>query len=318
MAPRDHDAIYRRLFRHRSLVEDLIRRFVGGRWVEQLDFDTLELMPSHYVSDELRGREDDRVWRLRIKAADGADDESSRPWFYIYVVLEFQSTNDATMALRLLVYLGLLYQDIARELERGEKLPPVLPVVLYNGKRPWTAPRRLQDLVEAAPAELAPYQPRFAYLLFDETRHPADDLQAEDSPVSAVFRLEQASQPDELAREIGRIVELVESSRDFEGLRQEFTIWLKRVILPKRFPGASIDAIHDLEELKTMLEETVDGWTREWRTEGARRMLLGLLVKRFGELPKVRVEQVESATADDMERWSDRLLDASDLDAIFA
>ena len=151
MASKDHDAIYRRLFRHRSMVEDLLRRFVGGDWVERLDFDTLELMPSHYVSEDLKDREDDRVWRLRIDREDASDEGEDRSWFYVYVVLEFQSTSDQMMAVRLLAYLALLYQDIEKEEGDGEKLPPVLPVVLYNGKSRWTAPRSVQDLVEAAP-----------------------------------------------------------------------------------------------------------------------------------------------------------------------
>ncbi len=39
------------------------------------------------------------------------------------------------MAVRVMVYLGLLYQDLikTKQLARTGRLPPVLPVVLYNG-----------------------------------------------------------------------------------------------------------------------------------------------------------------------------------------
>jgi hypothetical protein len=48
------------------------------------------------------------------------------------------------MALRMMVYVGLLYQDL---IKRGEaladgRLPPVLPIVLYNGSPSWTACKR--------------------------------------------------------------------------------------------------------------------------------------------------------------------------------
>ena len=46
------------------------------------------------------------------------------------------------MAVRMLTYSGLRYQRLVGEgvlRERGE-LPPVLPVVIYNGRSPWTRP----------------------------------------------------------------------------------------------------------------------------------------------------------------------------------
>jgi hypothetical protein len=49
--------------------------------------------------------------------------------------MEFQSQPDPWMAMRMLVYVGLLYQELIKSkhfTDRG-KLPPVFPLVLYNG-----------------------------------------------------------------------------------------------------------------------------------------------------------------------------------------
>jgi len=56
-------------------------------------------MNGSYVSDDLREREDDIIWRVRW--GDG--------WIYVYLLLEFQSSIDKAMAVRLLTYIGLLY-----------------------------------------------------------------------------------------------------------------------------------------------------------------------------------------------------------------
>lgn len=50
-------------------------------------------------------------------------------------MIEFQSTVDRYMAVRMLEYLGLLYQDLIRTHQLGQsgRLPPVLPIVPYNG-----------------------------------------------------------------------------------------------------------------------------------------------------------------------------------------
>ena len=54
------------------------------------------------------------------------------------VLLEFQSTADSFMALRVLEYAALLYGELLhRGVAKPGALPPVLPVVLYNGDAPW-------------------------------------------------------------------------------------------------------------------------------------------------------------------------------------
>jgi Putative transposase, YhgA-like len=57
---------------------------------------------------------------------------------------------------RLLAYIGLLYQDIldSKQLLANGKLPPVLPLVLYNGKSPWSAALEISELIETIPGGL--------------------------------------------------------------------------------------------------------------------------------------------------------------------
>jgi predicted transposase YdaD len=75
----NHDNSYKLLFSHARMVEDLMRGFVREAWVEHLDFSTLEKINTSYVSDDLRDREDDIVWRVRWK----------NQWLYVYLLLEF-------------------------------------------------------------------------------------------------------------------------------------------------------------------------------------------------------------------------------------
>ena len=76
--------------------------------------------------------------------------------------LEFQSTVDRLMAARLITYNGVLYEDLHRAKEIGpdDPLPPVLPIVLYNGAEPWTAKTDLADLIAPSlPPQLRHWQP---------------------------------------------------------------------------------------------------------------------------------------------------------------
>jgi predicted transposase YdaD len=103
-----HDASYKLLFSDRAMVADLLRGFVHEPWVESLDFSTLEQINRSFVSDDL----------LRH----GPD------WLYVYLLLEFQATVDRYMAVRIMTYVGLLYQDLIRagQLSAQARLPPVL------------------------------------------------------------------------------------------------------------------------------------------------------------------------------------------------
>ena len=125
------DLNYKRLFSFPRMVEDLLCGFLPGQWLDELDFSTLKKLPTEYVSDELLKRHGDCVWRLRRRGE----------WLYLLVLLEFQSTDEPRMALRILTYTSLLYQELVRNdaLDAGGRLPAVLPVVLYNGEARWRA-----------------------------------------------------------------------------------------------------------------------------------------------------------------------------------
>jgi hypothetical protein len=96
-------------------VRDLILGFVPDEWLHSLDYRTLEIVPGSYVTEDLSKRSDDIVWRVQV----GGE------WVYLYLLIEFQSGVDQYMALRMMVYVGLLYQDlIKRGLLADGRLPP--------------------------------------------------------------------------------------------------------------------------------------------------------------------------------------------------
>ncbi|MCI5146516.1 MAG: transposase, partial [Candidatus Electrothrix sp. AR3] len=99
-----HDNSYKMLFSHARMIEDLLCGFVKEDWVEKLDFSTLEKVSGSHVSDDLRDREDDVIWRVKWGGK----------WLYVYLLIEFQSTVDTFMSVRIMTYLGLLYQDLIR------------------------------------------------------------------------------------------------------------------------------------------------------------------------------------------------------------
>src|SRR6478609_8501608 len=289
----EHDSGYKSLFSHPEMVEDLIRGFVHEDWVRDLDFSTLEKVPGSYVAPNLMPRESDVVWKLRWKGD---------RVLYVYLLMEFQSTVDPSMALRMMVYLGLLYQDL---LKRGEttssgKLPPVLPLVLYNGYALWGAAREVSELIEEVPGGLELYRPRLRYCLLDEMRMADSELESLRNLAAAMFRLEKSRGTEAMARVLEAAVEWLREP-GLEGLRKSFTEWVLKVLLPSRVRGLRFSEDLDLEEVKTMLAESGFSWSDRWEQEGmekglqkgqedalakVRGVLLRDLERRFGPLPE--------------------------------
>ena len=85
-----HDPAYKQFFSSPAMVESLLRDFVPEDFISELDFSTLEQCSGSYVTDDLRERHDDLVWRLRW----------TESWCYLYLLLEFHSTPDPWMAVR--------------------------------------------------------------------------------------------------------------------------------------------------------------------------------------------------------------------------
>ena len=289
-----YDPACKLLFTHPRMAEDLLRGFVAGRWSRALDFGTLELRSAASVSDGLRRREGDLLWRVRFGAT------------WLYVQLEFQSTVDPTMAVRLLTRTGLLYQDLFRngEVAPGEKLPPVLSVVLYNGRRSrWTAAVEVEEMMAPVEEGLARYQPALLYELLDVKGYRADDLPA-GNLVSALIGLESSRTPGELKRWLDALLDWVRGPGERE-LRRAFGTWIRRVLLAHRFPDVELEREAELEEVRTMLEEQVREWTQQWFEEGReagraeeRALLCRQVARKFDADTAERLSRVLNGLAD--------------------
>ena len=200
------------------------------------------------------------MWRIRFH-----DDR----WLYLVLLLEFQATVDPAMALRMLTYTALLYQRLDADgvLRDHGALPPVLPVVLYNGCRPWKAPVEMTDLVAVGSDVLAPYQPSQRYYLLDGARMADADLPA-DNLVSALIALEKTRDAARLGEALQALGDLLRAQGD-EHLTRAFVTWLHQGLrFAGRLPAGEEDPLAQLQETQTMLEETVREWTREWLEQG--------------------------------------------------
>lgn len=229
------------------------------------------------------------------------------------------------MAVRVQTYVGLLYQDLIRAERRkaGDLLPPVLPIVLYNGETPWNAQQVLATLIETPPGPLADYRSQQRYMVIDEIRVAERGKLPAVNLCSALFELEASRTPERVLAVIQALIAWL-AVREQASLRRAFTVWLTRVFLPKRLPSADFTPIHDLHEVTIMLSRT-ESWEKQWEQRGLekgleqglaaeRRLLVRQVRRRFGaEAAQISAGLLEGVTDTRvLEDLGERLFDSQD------
>jgi hypothetical protein len=314
----NHDALYRLLFGDPRVVAQLLRDFVGSPWIDGLDLDQMTRLNTTLHSLMGQRRESDLIWR--IPRQDGGE-------AYVVLLLEIQSTSHRWMALRVLVYTALLWQHLEREqlLPQG-RLPPVMPIVLYNGDARWTSPVAVQDLI-ALPNDvpLWHWQPQMRYLVIDEGAYAAKDLEARDSLVALLFRLEKSPDPEQVVAIADAAIAWFSGHPGYHTAR---TILANMLGTAMASLGPDIRVPENLLELRNMLATRLEKWAQDieqrgrqegeqiGRQVGEAALLLRLLERRFGVLPAMARERVLSADTALLEHWALRVLDAGRLDDV--
>ena len=271
-----HDACYKQLFDHAVVVRDLISGFIAPHLSDELDFSTLEKVPSSFVTSDLKQRHIDRVWRVRFR--------SNGRW--VYFLLEFQSTVNPLMVVRLLTYIGLLYEDICRNKAnlgpRGE-LPEVWPIVIFNGYGKWTAACVIEQKSRDGGHQ---YRLVLEYIVFRQQEYSLDDLPS-DKVVSFLIRLERITPSGEPLHRL--MCDLEVWFRKFDkddNIRQSLagalSNWFKEYLTMEDKIDSSLDPLDQLEQIKNLaMDWDVPDWAHglieesreEGRTEGRTEVL---------------------------------------------
>jgi prophage antirepressor-like protein len=204
------------------------------------------------------------------------------------------------------------------------KLPPVIPVVVYNGLEPWNVATDLGSLIGDLDPSAEIYRPQLRYRLVDESTFDVEDLAALNSPVGDLFRIEKSDGWSEVRESVRRLRQSLPPAE--ADLRQAFETWLKKVVMPRLgLSQEEVSAAATLEEVDTMLAEKIDRWNRELREkslqegrqEGEARIVLRQLRLKFGPLEPDVEERVRTAEADRLLAWSERILTAESLRDVF-
>lgn len=239
--PFPHDSSYRYLLSSKKLFIELLRSFVHKGWVEQVEETNVEEINHSFVLPDFKRKEADLVYKVRLNGRD----------VIFYVLVELQSTVDMAMPYRLLLYQTEIWRYVLRnrktdDIESPFTLPAIVPIVLYNGQRLWTAKRRFRELLageEVFGTELLDFE----YILLDVECYTEEELLALSNTIGSVFLLDQTADQEMLLERLRKLMDTIRQMP--EDMQAQFINWLTNMIA-MQLPPDSQDVEQLIQELK--------------------------------------------------------------------
>ncbi len=282
-----HDSGYKKLFSNRTIFRQLLETFVNQEWVHSLDFDKCEPLDKSFISEHYKETESDLIYKVQFQDRE----------VYIYILIEFQSTVDPFMALRVLNYITNFYMDFLVNNSGVNKLPAVFPIVLYNGSTAWTAPVNLSALIEQNPP-LGTFGLDFQYFLIAENQYSQEALLNIRNIVSTLFLAESHYDFDVLEMEL---LNLFSSETDKQAVSL-FLNWFRQLAFHGRLEPEDYQSLESIyqneEEVKTMLVTALERERERFFQNGLRE---GEQKGRIEGEQKGRIETAKAMLAKGME-----------------
>ena len=141
-----YDKGYKRIFSIKKNFLDFIKKYISLNWMMELTENDLELINKEFTTVQFDTYESDLIYKVNTKEGT----------IYLFFLLELQSYNDFTMPFRLLVYMIAIWMDYFKNCDKNVRkqkdfrLPAIMPIVLHNGEKNWTASRNFKEMIAHA------------------------------------------------------------------------------------------------------------------------------------------------------------------------
>lgn len=321
-----HDSGYRKLFSNTTIFKQLLETFVNQDWVKDVDFDSATPLNRTFVSNEYKERETDLIQKVKIKNQDA----------YIYILIEFQSSIQKFMAVRVLHYITNFYIYYIENNKNVSKLPVVFPIVLYNGDNKWTAPENINNLIDNN-ILLNEYGLNFKYFKISENDYSKDFLIKASNIVSTLF-LTEAHFDIEVIKKA--FEELFDKESDKQAMSIFFN-WYEQYTNNSKMDSSNFNEIAKVytnkSEVKSMLSTALEKQRNSFKEEGKaegraegraegkaegkleaiKNLSEKLLSKKIGSLPIEIKSKIDSCNdVKKLEKIVDNIFDISDFSEV--
>ncbi len=158
-----HDHFFKKTWSDKENVRSWLENILSADLLEIVRLESLQLRESSFVDTNLAEYHSDILYHVDL-ARNGREEQGC-----LYFLFEHKSRPEKDIPLQLLQYMTRIWQLERKQGGRDKKLPIIMPVIIYHGRRSWPYPLPFSALFSGINenSPLRNYIPDFESLLFD-------------------------------------------------------------------------------------------------------------------------------------------------------
>ena len=219
----EHDKVFRTILSDKK--EAVI--FINKALDLNLKESEIEKYKENYITENLINKETDIVYKIKNKN--------------VFILIEHQTKIDYSMPFRIMEYQFKITQsalDINKLKLKEYKIPIVIPIVLYTGRKKWNAKEYIKDAQENFKQYNGEELGR--YKLVDVNNFTEEELLKEKTFLSKAMLIERKSDDENIVDYLERTVNVLLNDNAFTQEQRNFLILMLDLILRRKINNDEI------------------------------------------------------------------------------
>ena len=286
-----HDKLFKELLSDKKEAVKFINHYLHLNLLDN----EIEKYEKEFRTEEFRNIEADVVYKVKNKN--------------VFILIEHQSSLDLKMAYRILRYKNAIIESAInkRKLkEKNYKIPKVIPIVLYTGKRKWQK-LSIEDIEE----KIEGYEEiKLGYDLVDTNEFTKQQLLEDNLITSKAMLIEKSQNKEELYQNIEDIISCKNKMEDFEYEQLEKIVKYELMGTDdKEIISKFIEKIKNREESENIMmnaariiNKEIRKQRREGREEGREEGMIFVAKKLKGKMHIKDISQITGLSEKEIEK----------------
>jgi len=160
-----HDKLFKEVYSNKTNAVSFLKNYLPEQILKITDLDSLELCKDSFIEKDLQEFYSDMLYKVNFNAEPG----------FIYCLFEHKSYPDNLIHLQLLEYMLKIWKLELKQ-HKSDKLPVIIPLVLYHGRQKWKTKENLSSILNCPNKHLSKYIPDFKYILYDLSKYSDNQI----------------------------------------------------------------------------------------------------------------------------------------------
>lgn len=163
-----HDKFFKETLSDIQTAKDFLQNYLPQEILALIDMDAITPQKDSYIEKELEETFSDLLFQTKFNQKDG----------YLYFLFEHKSYPAKKISVQLLKYVIQIWEQKTKE-QKTDKLPVVIPLVVYHGQNAWNSSLKLSGMIEdyeRLPEAIQKYIPEYEYILYNISAYTGEEI----------------------------------------------------------------------------------------------------------------------------------------------